>query len=250
MTNQHAAPVYIALVPAPRILIIEDEAAIRLGVREALELSGYEPVEAATGQAGLDILAADADGFDLVLLDVLMPGLDGFSTLDAIRRERPTLPVIMLTALDAEADRVRGLRTGADDYVVKPFGAGELIARVEAVLRRSPARPKPVRTVELPGGARFDAERRELTPAADGPPVPLPELESALLAYLIAHADRAVTREELLRSVWRLDPRGMRTRTVDMAVLRVREALRSVGVDAESVVRTVRGAGYVFGGSP
>ncbi|TVQ62188.1 MAG: DNA-binding response regulator [Phycisphaerales bacterium] len=235
-------------MPLARVLIIEDEAAIRDGVREALQLAGYATREAPTGQAALDTLGDDADGFDLVLLDVLMPGLDGFGVLDAIRRERPTLPVIMLTALDAEADRVRGLRGGADDYVVKPFGAGELIARVEAVLRRSPARPKAVRTVELPGGARFDAERRELTPPGPGaPPVPLPELEAALLAYLIAHADRAVTREELLRSVWRLDPRGVRTRTVDMAVLRVREALRGVGVDAERVVRTVRGAGYVFG---
>ncbi len=237
-------------MPLARVLIIEDEAAIREGVRETLEWSGYEPVEAATGQQGLDALSTDAAGFDLVLLDVLMPGLDGFSVLEAIRRDRPTLPVIMLTALDAEADRVRGLRGGADDYVVKPFGAGELIARVEAVLRRSPARPKAVRTVDLPGGARFDAARRELlAPGSGEGPVPLPELEAALLEYLIAHADRTVTREELLRSVWRLDPRGVRTRTVDMAVVRVREALRAVGVDAEAVVRTVRGAGYVFGGT-
>ncbi len=121
------------------VLVVEDDAAIRRGIVDSLRFAGYGVFEAGDGEKGLTAaLSADPD---LVLLDVLMPKMDGFEVLKAIRKSRPNLPVIMLTARGAEEDRVKGLRTGADDYVVKPFNTGELLARVEAVLRRSPARP-------------------------------------------------------------------------------------------------------------
>jgi DNA-binding response OmpR family regulator len=132
------------------IVIIEDEPAIRRGVVDALRLSGYEVIEAADGQAGLE--AAVRLDIDLVLLDLMLPKMDGMAVLVELRQIRPTLPVIILTARGGEDDRVRGLRLGADDYVVKPFSARELLARVEAVLRRSVDRPQDVQEVELGRG--------------------------------------------------------------------------------------------------
>src|SRR3954467_1391622 len=122
-------------MPLATVLIVEDDAAIRRGLCDALKFGGYATREAADGAAGLE--AALADGIDLVLLDILMPRMDGLQVLTELRRARPALPVIFLTARGQEEDRVRGLRAGADDYVVKPFGATEVLARIEAVLRRS-----------------------------------------------------------------------------------------------------------------
>jgi len=231
-----------------RVLVIEDDAAIRRGIADALAASGYQALSEGDGDGGL--AAALAADVDLVLLDVVLPHRDGFSVLEQVRRVRPTLPVIMLTARGAEQDRVRGLQTGADDYVVKPFSVTELLARVEAVLRRSAARPLPVTTLEL-GGRTVDFARR-LVRGADGTACELTELESELLRYLAANPARIVTRDELLANVWRIDARGLATRTVDMTVARLREKL---GDDpaAPQVLRTVRGKGYVLaepGSSP
>jgi DNA-binding response OmpR family regulator len=224
-----------------RVLVIEDDAAIRRGIADALAASGYQALSEGDGDGGL--AAALAADVDLVLLDVVLPRRDGFSVLEQVRRVRPTLPVIMLTARGAEQDRVRGLQTGADDYVVKPFSVTELLARVEAVLRRSASRPLPVQSLAL-GGRTVDFARR-LVLGADGSSSELTELESELLRYLAANPARIVTRDELLANVWRLDARGLATRTVDMAVARLREKL---GDDpaAPQVLRTVRGKGYVL----
>jgi len=225
----------------PRVLVIEDDAAIRRGVVDALRCSGYEPLAAADGDAGLQsALAAD---LDLVLLDVLLPRRDGLSILAEIRRLRPTLPVVMLTARGSEHDRVAGLRGGADDYVVKPFSVTELLARVEAVLRRSPARPRPVQQLEL-AGRQVDFERREVR-RPDGSTAALSEREAELLHYLASNATRIVSRDELLRSVWRIDARGVTTRTIDMTVKRLREKLGDAA-DDPVILRTVRGAGYTL----
>jgi DNA-binding response OmpR family regulator len=133
-----------------RILVIEDDAAIRRGVVDALRFARYETLEADTGKKGLEMgLRVDCD---LVLLDLVLPGVDGLSILESVRAARPTLPVIVLTARGEEADRVKGLGLGADDYVVKPFSVKELLARVEAVLRRSAERPVDVASVTFPGG--------------------------------------------------------------------------------------------------
>ena len=222
--------------------MIEDDAAIRRGVVDSLHFAGYQALEAADGEAGLEL--ALASSLDLVLLDVLMPGANGFETLAALRRERPSLPVIMLTARGSEEDRVRGLRGGADDYVVKPFSTTELLARVEAVLRRSAERPQALSRLKI-AGRTIDFERREAL-LADGTTVQLTEKEAELLAYLAAHPERAITREELLRRVWHLDPRGVRTRTVDMHVARLRERLCEDAAEPQ-VICTVRAKGYMLG---
>src|SRR5580700_7930476 len=133
-----------------RILTIEDDAAIRRGIVDALRFAGYEVLEAATGEAGLSM--AVTRELDLVLLDLVLPGRGGLEVLKQVRQSRPTLPVIVLTARGDEDDRVAGLRQGADDYVVKPFSVKELLARVEAVLRRSPERPRDVVEIPLPEG--------------------------------------------------------------------------------------------------
>jgi len=225
-----------------QVLVVEDDAAIRRGVVDALEFAGYGTHEAANGKAARD--AAVRLDCDLVLLDLVLPEADGLEVLAEVRRARPTLPVIILTARGDEADRVKGLRLGADDYVVKPFSVQELLARVEAVLRRSPERPGDVKKVEIPGG-RVDLARREVT-FANGERADLSEREADLLRYLAANANRAVGRDELLAHVWRLDPRGVTTRTIDMQVARLREKLGAT--EERPIIRTVRGKGYMFEG--
>jgi two-component system, OmpR family, alkaline phosphatase synthesis response regulator PhoP len=224
-----------------RILVVEDDSAIRRGLVDCLRFGGFDPVEAPDGKAGLEkALALD---LHLVLLDLLMPRMDGLSMLRELRAAKPHVPVIILTAKGEEEDKVRGLKAGADDYVVKPFSATELLARVEAVLRRSAERPSPVRMIEVEG-RRVDLERREVR-HGDGAVASLSDKEAGVMQYLALHRGRAVTRDELLQRVWGLDPRGVHTRTVDMAVARLREALRD---DAEQpkVIATVRGKGYML----
>lgn len=226
-------------MPLGTVLVVEDDAAIRRGIVDALRLSGYDPREAADGQAGID--AALGQHVDLVLLDILMPRKDGLAVLGEIRRSRPALPVIFITARGQEEDRVKGLKAGADDYIVKPFSLTELLARVEAVLRRVPERPQAIPRLLL-DGIQIDFDRREIS-HADGTLDALSEREAALLAYLAAHRGRAISRDELLLRVWGIDPRGMATRTVDMAVARLRTQLRD-DPDDPRVIVTVRGKGY------
>jgi len=224
------------------VLVIEDDSAIRRGLVDALSFAGFAVREAATGPAGLE-MAIGCD-CELVLLDLVLPGLDGLDLLGELRRSRPALPVIVLTARGMEADRVKGLKLGADDYVVKPFSVRELLARIEAVLRRTAERPIDVPQIALPDGLA-DLQRREVRTAGGGSPRALTELEVQLLRYLAANPGRAIGRDELLARVWRLDPTGLDTRTVDMAVKRLREKL---GDDAANpaVLVTVRGKGYML----
>lgn len=226
-----------------RVLVVEDDPAIRRGLVDALRFAGYEPSEAADGLAGV-ALARTGD-IDLVLLDVLMPKLDGWGALTEIRRAAPALPVIMLTAKGEESDRVKGLRGGADDYILKPFGLPELLARVEAVLRRTPERPSGV-TRAIVNGRTLDLERREIV-LDTGQREVLSEREAQVLSYLLANRGRAISRDELLSRVWGLDPRGVRTRTVDMTVARLRELLRD-DPNEPKVIVTVRAKGYMLAG--
>lgn len=223
------------------ILVVEDDAAIRRGLVDALRFTGYTVHEAPDGRAGLDAaLAIDAD---LVLLDIMMPRMDGTEVLAELRKARPAQPVIFLTARGEEEDRVRGLRLGADDYVVKPFGIDELIARVEAVLRRSPARPTRRETLSI-AGRTVDFDRREAA-LPGGARRTLTEREAEVIGYLAANPGRAVSRDELLQRVWGLDPRGTHTRTVDMTIARIRETLDDDPADPK-VIQTVRGKGYML----
>jgi DNA-binding response OmpR family regulator len=225
----------------PCILTVEDDAAIRRGIVDTLRFAGYDVIEAADGQTGLEM--ATQRQFDLLLLDLVLPRRDGFEILQEVRRLRPTLPVIVLTARGDEGDRVRGLHDGADDYVVKPFSVKELLARVEAVLRRSAERPSDVSQLDIPGGT-IDLARREVR-YAKGVRAELSEREAELLRYLAMNAGRAVARDELLANVWRIPPRGVSTRTIDMHVTRLREKLHDDSAEPK-ILLTVRGKGYMF----
>jgi DNA-binding response OmpR family regulator len=224
-----------------QILTIEDDSAIRRGIVDALRFAGYLPFEAPNGAVGMEM--ATGRSFDLVLLDLVLPGCGGLEILRAVRQVRPSQPVIILTARGEENDRVEGLRLGADDYVVKPFSVKELLARVEAVLRRSPERPREVSELKIRGGVA-DLARQEVR-YDDGSRVELSEKEVDLLRYLASHPGRAISRDELLLRVWQLNPRGLATRTIDMHVMRLREKLRDDPAQPSTVV-TVRGKGYMF----
>lgn len=223
------------------VLTVEDDSAIRRGIVDALRFKGYGVLEAGHGDLGHEM--AVRQQYDLLLLDLVLPGRGGLEILRAVRATRPTQPVIILTARGEESDRVEGLRAGADDYVVKPFSVKELLARVEAVLRRSPGRPSDMPEVKIPGGVA-DFSRRELR-FSDGERCELSEREVELLRYLANHSERAVARDELLANVWRISPDGLPTRTIDMHVARLREKLRDDSADPQ-VLLTVRGKGYMF----
>ena len=203
-------------------MTIEDDAAIRRGIVDALTFAGYQVLQAADGTNGCrDAVSRE---YDLLLLDMVLPGKSGLDILREVRNARPTLPVIILSARGEERDRVTGLKLGADDYVVKPFSVNELLARVEAVLRRSPGRPTDVSELADTGRVcRFCAVRSAVRGRSREE---LSDRERALLRYFASHAGRAISREELLANVWQIDARGVTTRTIDMHVARLREKLR------------------------
>lgn len=231
-------------MPKARIVVVEDEPAIRRGIVDALRLTGYDVAEAADGPAGLK--EASSGGVDLVLLDLMLPKQDGYSVLADLRRVCPTRPVIILTARGGEDDRVRGLKMGADDYIVKPFSARELMARVEAVLRRTMKNTREVNLVRL-GSACIDLQRREIR-WSDSERGDLSETEVAILKYLLENRDRAVSREEMLGRVWGIGTAGLETRAVDMHVARLRAKLKHPNAkETPEVIVTVRAHGYMAG---
>ncbi len=223
----------------PVILVAEDDNAVRQGVVDALSFAGYEVISAADGREGME--KALRASYQLLLLDLVMPHYSGFEVLEALRKERPGQPVIILSARGEEAERVKGLTMGADDYVVKPFSVRELLARVNAVLRRSSERMVGDNSFQYDGG-EVDFSRRVIQ-LADGDRKELSEREGGLLKYLLSNKGRAVAREELLQQVWRIDPKNIETRTIDMHVAHLREKLGEKGPD---VVVTVRGKGYMI----
>ena len=226
-----------------KILVIEDDPAIRQGLVDALTFAGFSV--AAEERASAGTASAVRLDCDLVLLDLVLPDGSGFDILREVRSARPTLPVIILTAKGDESDRVHGLELGADDYVVKPFSARELIARVQAVLRRSPARPLDESEIALSCGT-VNVNRREVA-LDDGSKISLSDRELMFLRFLASNRTRAVSREELFAQVWRMNPRGAGdSRTVDMTVVRLREKLKDDPANPRCIV-TVRGKGYMLG---
>ncbi len=223
------------------LVVVEDDDSIRRGLVDALSFSGYTVHEASDGQQGLELcLSVDAD---LVLLDIMMPKMDGLAVLKELRKPKPDVPVIFLTARGEETDRIGGLKLGADDYIVKPFSLDELIARIEAVFRRVPARPSQRKKITI-AGRQLDFDRREAV-LSDGTRLTLTEREAEVIGFLASNPGRAVSRDELLQKVWGLDPRGTHTRTVDMAIARIRESLGDDPSNPE-VIKTVRGKGYML----
>jgi DNA-binding response OmpR family regulator len=227
------------MIESPTILVIEDDPAVRTGIVDTLEYGGYRTLEAADGNEGMK-MALQAT-YRLLLLDIVMPGPSGFEILASLKKSRPGQAVIMLSARGEEADRVRGLVDGADDYVVKPFGMKELLARVDAVLRRTHERPSPVASHTI-DGATIDLNAATIL-FADGRKEDMSDKESSLLKYLIEAGGRTVTRAEILRHVWNLDPERIETRTIDMHMAHLRSKLG--GTIAARLV-TERGKGYRF----
>jgi DNA-binding response OmpR family regulator len=227
-----------------QIVVVEDEDLIRRGIADALTATGYVVREAVDGPSGL--AEARRHGVDLVLLDLLLPGMDGLDVLTELRQTHKQLPVIILTARGSEEDRVRGLRRGADDYVVKPFSARELLARVEAVLRRSGGPPAAIRRLVGPGAA-VDFPRREVCFEDDSRRA-LTEMEAGVLAHLAGNEGRAISREELLAHVWGISSESLETRAIDMQVTRLRSKLGDRDSErGHDWIVTVRGQGYMLG---
>jgi two-component system response regulator RegX3 len=222
-----------------RILVVEDEEAIRAGLADVLVYHGYQVDEAATGPDGLR--KALSGKFDLILLDIMLPGMDGYAICNAIREIDRRQPVIMLTAKTSDEEIIDGLKHGADDYVGKPFSVQQLLLRIEAVLRRSLSGLEQQRTLQL-GLLNIDTENLSGTRGAET--LTFTRREIDLLTHLAAHSTRPVPREELLLKVWgyarNLD---IETRTVDIHIAKLR---RKIEPDPKEPVHllTVRGAGY------
>jgi DNA-binding response OmpR family regulator len=222
-----------------RVLTVEDEPEMQVILRDNLEYEGYEVVSAATGEAGLQMAAQRPP--DLVLLDVMLPRMSGYEVCRRLRAERFTMPIIMLTARNAELDRVAGLEIGADDYLGKPFGVRELVARVRVQLRRAHQPDRGPCEVRL-GDVVVDLRLRRAR--CGKRPLDLSSREFELLEYLIDHADKVVTREELLGAVWGYSEAPL-TRTVDNFVAKLRKKVERDPRDPRHIL-TVHGSGYRF----
>ena len=226
----------------PRVLIVEDEPVLLLTLSDRLRAEGYEVEAAADGERGL---RRALDGpFDLVLLDVALPGKNGFDVLRDLRQHRVDTPVVMLTARGQVIDKVLGLKLGADDYLPKPFDTNELLARMEAVLRRKRgASPSPAGTIAF-GEIRVDFRRAEVRRAGES--VELSSLEFKLLRYFVEHSGELLSRRELLEHVWGY-PAVLQTRTVDVHVASLRHKIERLAAKPEHIV-TVHRMGYRFVG--
>ncbi len=220
----------------PQVLVVDDDEDIRALLRLILERAGYEVDEQAEGRAALR--AFHTGRHDLVLLDVSMPELDGWEILERIR-DLSEVPVLMLTARDAESDRVRGLRAGADDYVTKPFDRDELLARVEALLRRAPRDDEPVSYSD----SFLQVDFVQRAASVEGRDVALTRLEYNLLEAFVQHANQVLSQEQLLELAWE-DPLAVSRDQVKLYVGYLRKKLGKAG-DA-SPIETVRGFGYRF----
>jgi DNA-binding response OmpR family regulator len=220
-----------------RVLVVDDDRDIRRLLRELFTLAGYEVVEAPDGRSGLRALYASSP--DLVILDVSMPGLDGWQTLERIR-DLTDVPVIMLTARAGELDKVRGLKAGADDYVTKPFGRQELLARAAALLRRSHARYEEPPEAYLDGVLTVDFGQRAVTVGGDE--IALTPIEFRLLSAFVRHPNQVLTHEQLLELVWGDPGRASRSQ-VKLYVGYLRRKLGPVGAE---LIQTVRGFGYRY----
>jgi len=223
-----------------RLLIVEDEIAIRTGLTDLFVFHGYEVEAAADGREGLR--KALAGGYDLLLVDVMLPGVDGFEICNRVRAADPEQPIVMLTAKTSDEDIVRGLTLGADDYVAKPFSVTQLVLRVQAVLRRARTVQEDLALIRLGDG--FEIDIRNLSGRRGAETLAFTRREVELLKYLAANAERPVPREELLHRVWGY-ARGadIETRTVDIHIAKLRRKIEPDPAEPRHLV-TVRGAGY------
>lgn len=223
-----------------RLLVVEDEAAIRNGLVDVFVYHGYE-VDA-VGEGGEGLERALSGRYDLILLDLMLPGVDGFEICNRVRAVDREQPIVMLTARTTDEDIVRGLTMGADDYVAKPFSVAELVLRVQAVLRRSRALTEAAQVLRL--GDEMTVDIANLSGRRGDVEITFTRREMDLLAYLGANASRAVSREELLNKVWGYArDADIETRTVDIHVAKLRRKIETDPAEPRWLV-TVRGAGY------
>lgn len=225
-----------------RILIVEDETAIREFEAINLNRVGYETVQAASGEEALEIFDSDLKGFDIALIDVMMPGMDGFELVKQLRQRTTTLGIIMLTAKSQEMDKISGLMLGADDYVTKPFSPTELLARVDSLYRRVGANARAgAGTSELVSGAfTLDLRRRSLHKG--GKYIELTQVEFQIMEYFFTHSEAPVSRTELLKKVWGDNYFG-EEKIVDVNIRRLRMKIEDNPSDPKHLV-TAWGFGY------
>ena len=220
-----------------RVLLVEDDEKMAGFVRKGLKEEGFTVAHAADGESGLQL--ALAESFDAAIIDIMLPAMDGLAIIDEIRRQRKRLPVLILSARRSVDERVRGLRAGGDDYLTKPFAFSELVARVQALIRRSQEKLDTAQ-IEV-GSLRIDLERRVVT--RDDRKIDLPPREFALLVYLARNAGRVVSKTMIMEQVWdyNFDPQ---TNVVESRMCRLRDKLDR-GYD-QPLLHTVRGVGYVL----
>ncbi|MFH0989395.1 MAG: response regulator transcription factor [bacterium] len=223
-----------------KILVIEDEPAMRRGLKHNLELEGYEVRTIADGEAGLRSIVSQP--FDLAILDIMLPRMSGFDLCKAARAQGVKIPILMLTAKGEEVDKIIGLELGADDYVIKPFSLRELLARVKALIRRSEgtfsADPERVSLGSV------EINFREYTAQRDGIPLTMTPKEIEVLRYLWLNQNKTISRDELLTKVWGYD-QSMNSRTVDNFIVRLRHKLEHDPSHPRYIL-TIHGVGYKF----
>jgi DNA-binding response OmpR family regulator len=224
-----------------RILIVEDERTLREGLVDLLTAAGHEVAAEEQGKPAAE--RGTIEKFDLVLLDLMLPDIDGIEVCRRLRRARPSLPILMLTARGSEDDKVAGLEAGADDYVTKPFAVRELLARIDAMGRRAAAVPSEAEVVEA-DGCVLDLGR--LTARRGGESISLTPREAGIIRWLHRQRNRAVPRAELLERVWGSSG-DLQTRTVDMTIANLRQKIER-DPSIPRIVLTVTGAGYTWGG--
>jgi DNA-binding response OmpR family regulator len=225
------------------ILVVEDEDAIRRGLCDVLAFHGHAPEGATRGDEGLRRGLSNQHA--LVILDVMLPGMNGFDVCRELREQLPKLPILMLTARGAEEDVLEGFRAGADDYVTKPFSVAELVARVEALLRRARSETGEVAPEPFAFGG-WQVDPASLCARRDAVRVEVTRREVELLALFAREPGRILSRRRLLREVWGFaDPERIETRTVDMHVAKLRKKLDAAG---DVLIETIRGEGYRFAG--
>jgi DNA-binding response OmpR family regulator len=220
----------------PRVLVVEDERKVLRSLEQALRGEGYEVATAATGEGGYELAATQA--FDCIVLDLMLPGRDGLQVLGDLRRAGKTIPVLILTARDAIEDRVTGLDTGADDYLVKPFAVAELLARLRVLLRRGQANRE---TVLRAGDLEMDLLHRRVCRA--GTELSLTHREFEVLEYLLRHKNAVITRDMLGRDVWK-EPGYALTNVIEVYINYLRRKIEVPGNPPH--IHTIRGVGYAL----
>jgi len=221
------------------ILVVEDDLSILVGLQDNLIIEGYEVSTATNGTEGLNL--ANKKDFDLLILDIMLPGMNGFEICKKVKKEKPLLPIIMLTARSSEMDKIAGLDYGADDYITKPFSLSELLARIRAVLRRAyPLKEE----LEKYAFGNVEIDFKKMDAFVDGKDIQFTKKEFSILEYFIQHEGEVVHRHDLLNKVWGYD-KTPTTRTVDNFILDIRKKIEKTPSNPKHIV-SISGVGYKF----